>query len=310
MKNFFTINDMDPNFPNTPGTELRQAYEAVERAENFLAETRKLSVSGSYLRDTPASGYWSPQVFRIFGLARAEVAPPIDVWISMVLRPDFDRTAEAAQRAFRERQDYETEFRVRLRDGSVRILHSHAHPVSARFGYDFALVGVLSDITAETQARAAIAAAGEELRRRFRSVDDAEPATNLYGEPRILDPDQCDWRVTRGGLSHSQFRRILSLIEERLPEKISVKEMAREVGLSESHFSRTFKHITGETPHQFALRLRLERASAALARSSSVGIASIAAECGFFDQSHFTREFRKKFGITPGEAVRRSLLNR
>ena len=80
--------------------------------------------------------------------------------------------------------------------------------------------------------------------------------------------------------------------------------------MSESHFSRTFKHITGETPHQFALRLRLERASAALARSSSVGIASIAAECGFFDQSHFTREFRKKFGITPGEAVRRSLLNR
>jgi AraC family transcriptional regulator len=80
--------------------------------------------------------------------------------------------------------------------------------------------------------------------------------------------------------------------------------------LSESHFSRTFKHITGETPHQFALRLRLERASAALARSSAAGIASIAAECGFFDQSHFTREFRKKFGITPGEAVRKSHLNR
>ncbi len=171
-------------------------------------------------------------------------------------------------------------------------------------------MGVLTDITAETQARAAIAAAGEELRRRFRSVDDAEPATNLYGEPRILDPDQCAWRATRGGLSHSQFRRVLSLIEERLPEKISVKEMAREVGLSESHFSRTFKHITGETPHQFTLRLRLERGSAALARSSAADIASVAAECGFFDQSHFTREFRKKFGITPGEAVRRSLLNR
>src|SRR5215475_39489 len=310
MKHFFTINDMDPNFPNTPRTELRQAYEAVERAENFLAETRKLSVSGSYLRDTPASGYWSPQVFRIFGLARAEEAPPINTWISLVLRPDFERTAEAAQRAFRERQDYETVFRVRLRDGSVKVLHSRAHPVSARFGYDFALVGVLTDITAETQARAAIAAAGEELRRHFPSVEDAELAANLYGEPRILDLAQSAWRAARGGLSHSQVRLVLRLIEERLSEKISVKELAREVGLSESHFSRTFKRITGETPHQFALRLRLERASAALARSSSVGIAGIAAECGFFDQSHFTREFRKKFGITPGEAVRRSLLNR
>jgi len=171
-------------------------------------------------------------------------------------------------------------------------------------------VGVLTDITAETQARAAIAAAGEELRRRFPSVEDAELAANLYGEPRILDLAQSAWRAARGGMSYSQVRRVLRLIEERLPEKISVKEMAREVGLSESHFSRTFKHVTGETPHQFALRLRLERASAALARSSAAGIASIAAECGFFDQSHFTREFRKKFGITPGEAVRKSLLNR
>ncbi|HEV2664454.1 MAG TPA: helix-turn-helix domain-containing protein [Blastocatellia bacterium] len=246
----------------------------------------------------------------MFGLDRAEEAPPIDVWISMVLRPDYERTAEAAQRALRERQDYETEFRVRLRDGAVKVLHSRAHPVSARFGYDFALVGVLTDITAETQARAAIAAAGEELRRRFPSVDDAELAANLYGEPRILDLDQSAWRAARGGLSHSQVRRVLRLIEERLSEKISVKEMAREIGLSESHFSRMFKHLTGETPHQFALRLRLERASAELARSSAADIAGVAAECGFFDQSHFTREFRKKFGITPGELVRRSHLNR
>src|SRR5262249_58522912 len=201
MKHFFTINDMDPNFPNTPRTELRQAYEAVERAENFLAETLKLSVSGSYLRDTPASGYWSPEVFRIFGLDQAEEAPPIEVWISMVLRPDFARTAEAAQKAFRERRDYETEFGVRLRDGSVKVLHSRAHPVSARFGYDFALVGVLTDITAETQARAAIAAAGEGMRRRFPSVGGAELPTNLYGEPRILDLAQSAWRATRGGLS-------------------------------------------------------------------------------------------------------------
>jgi AraC family transcriptional regulator len=112
-----------------------------------------------------------------------------------------------------------------------------------------------------------------------------------------------------GGLPHVQVRRILRLIDERLPEKVSVKEMAREVGLSESHFSRTFKYITGETPHQLALRLRLERASAALARSPVTSIASVAADYGFFDQSHFSRHFRKKFGITPGEAVRRLTVN-
>ncbi|HZF41522.1 MAG TPA: AraC family transcriptional regulator, partial [Blastocatellia bacterium] len=235
-------------------------------------------------------------------------APPIDVWVSMVLRPDFARTAEAAQRAFRERQDYETAFQIRLRDGSVKVLHSRAHPAPARFRYDFVLVGVVTDITAETQARSAIKAAGEELRRLFPFVGGL--STNLYEEPRILDLAQGAWGATRGGLSHSPVHRILRLIEERLPEKISVKEMAREAGLSESHFSRAFKRITGETPHQFALRVRLERASAALARSSVTSIADVAAECGFFDQSHLTREFRKKFGITPGEVVRRAILNR
>jgi PAS domain S-box-containing protein len=292
---------MDTNFYNPPGAELLQAYEAVERAERLLAEAHKQSVSGSYLRDTPASGYWSPEVFRIFGLDWAEEAPPIDVWISMVLRPDAARTAEAAQRAFREKQDYETEFQIRRRDGSVKILHSRAHPASAGYRYDFVLVGVLTDITMETQARSAVKVAGEELRRLFPSA--AGLSTNLYGEPRILDLAQRARGAARGGLSQPQVRRILRLIEERLPEKISVKEMAREAGLSESHFSRTFKRITGETPHQFALRLRLERASAALARHSVTSIADVAAECGFFDQAHLTREFRKKFGITPGEAL-------
>src|SRR5262249_9821263 len=109
-----TTDSFHPDFSSPPGAELRQVYEAVERTENLLDETLKLSVAGSYRRDTPASGYWSPEVFRTFGLDQGEEAPPIEVWISMVLRPDFARTAEAAQKAFRERRDYETEFGVRL----------------------------------------------------------------------------------------------------------------------------------------------------------------------------------------------------
>src|SRR5262249_10530675 len=155
--------NMDPNFSDQSRAEaeLRRAYEAVERAEKLLADAGKPSVSGVYLRDTLASGYWSPDIFQIFGLDRAEQAPPINVWVSMALLPDYAGITEAAQRAFRRRQDYEVEFQIRLRDGSVKVLHSRANPVSARFGYDFALAGVLTDITAETQARAAVIAAGE-----------------------------------------------------------------------------------------------------------------------------------------------------
>lgn len=305
---------MNQNFPNPPCvnvcTELRQAYEAVERVEILLAGLRDSPLSGSYLRDTPASGYWSPEVFRIFGLDWAEEAPPLDAWISMVLCPDLARTTEAAQKAFQERRNYETEFQIRLRNGSVKILHSRAHPVSGRFGYDFVLLGIVTDITAEVQAQATISAAREEIRRCSLVIDGAEIPTNLDAETRIFNLDQNVWRVVRGGLSHAQIRRILRLIEERLPEKVSVKEMAREAGLSESHFSRTFKQITGETPHQFALSMRLERARAALADSSATNIANVAAECGFFDQAHFTRQFQKRFGITPGEAVRSLTVNR
>src|SRR5262249_5198949 len=158
------------NYMSTNFSDPLGAYEAIERAEKLLAEAREQSISGSYLRETPASGYWSPEVFRIFGLDLAEEAPPLDVWISLVVRPDIARTSEAAQRAFRERRDYETEFQIRLRDDSVKVLHSRAHPASARVSSDFVLVGVLTDITAETLARSAVKVAGEELRRLFPSL--------------------------------------------------------------------------------------------------------------------------------------------
>jgi len=160
---------------------LRRAYEAIEVAEKLMAEAREQTISGPYLRDTPASGYWSPEVFQIFALDRAEEAPPLDVWMSLVIRPDVARTSEAAQRAFRERQVYETEFQIRLRDDSIKTLHSRAHPAEAKDSSDFLLVGVLTDITAQTRARSAINAAGDEFRSLFQLGDE------LSTKPQELD---------------------------------------------------------------------------------------------------------------------------
>jgi AraC family transcriptional regulator len=59
-----------------------------------------------------------------------------------------------------------------------------------------------------------------------------------------------------------------------------------------------FKATTGLAPHQFVLRLRLQRAQRLLARERR-SIADVAVACGFYDQAHLTNAFHKAFGRTP-----------
>ena len=68
--------------------------------------------------------------------------------------------------------------------------------------------------------------------------------------------------------------------------------------MSAFHFARAFKQATGETPHRFVLRRRLERAKLALARGEPP--VQVAAACGFASQSHFGVRFQEATGLTPG----------
>ena len=79
----------------------------------------------------------------------------------------------------------------------------------------------------------------------------------------------------------------------------SLASLAREAGLSPFHFLRTFRHVTGLTPHQFVLRMRLNRAALRLRRSAEA-VTTIAYDCGFNDLSTFNRRFRRLMGIPPG----------
>jgi AraC-like DNA-binding protein len=62
------------------------------------------------------------------------------------------------------------------------------------------------------------------------------------------------------------------------------------VGLSTAHFARMFRKSTGETPHQFVLRQRLERAKAML-RAPDARVLDVAVACGFKTQQHFAQVF-------------------
>lgn len=101
-----------------------------------------------------------------------------------------------------------------------------------------------------------------------------------------------------GGLVAWQTRRLEALVEENLASTITIESMAACVRLSPGYFARAFKATLGETPHNFVLRKRVERARRLMLESSR-SLAEIALDCGLSDQSHLTRVFRRYCGISP-----------
>lgn len=107
----------------------------------------------------------------------------------------------------------------------------------------------------------------------------------------------------RGGLSTATQRRVMELIDARLDRGVSIEELAREASLSPSHFMRAFKRAVGRAPHQYILALRLDRARRLLDQPGA-SLSDIALRTGFADQAHFTRLFKRHFGVTPGSILR------
>lgn len=92
---------------------------------------------------------------------------------------------------------------------------------------------------------------------------------------------------------------ILRFIEANPGESLSLKQLAFDVRMSEFHFIRVFKQVTGVTPHQYVLRSRLRQAALRLT-TSSVEILEIALDTGFRDLSNFNHAFLAEFGVNPG----------
>jgi AraC family transcriptional regulator len=103
-------------------------------------------------------------------------------------------------------------------------------------------------------------------------------------------------------------RHILGRVIERmsnLDTDLSLEVLARESGYSRVHFVRMFRAATGYAPHNYLLKLRVERVREMLA-NPALSLTDIALDCGFSSHSHLTRVFRQVLGATPSE-YRRSL---
>jgi AraC family transcriptional regulator len=96
--------------------------------------------------------------------------------------------------------------------------------------------------------------------------------------------------------------KVVELMRQRLAESLSLEELAEVVGLSPFHFARQFKTATGHPPHDYLIRLRVDRAQELIRQHSREWtMAAIANECGFADQSHMARHFKRVLGVSPGE---------
>lgn len=105
-------------------------------------------------------------------------------------------------------------------------------------------------------------------------------------------------RAARGGLAPWQARRVAEMIRESLEGKIRLSDMARECGLSVSHFTRAFRSSFGMSPYRWLLERKIDCAKKLLL-TSGFSIADVAIGSGFADQTTFTRAFRRIAGDSP-----------
>ena len=142
----------------------------------------------------------------------------------------------------------------------------------------------------------------------WRELEQDAPAGKLYAEaaarvlavhlvrhyaslsPAIREPSQ--------GLTYHQLNQLVDFILAHLSENLSLEILAGQVGFSAYHFARLFREATGESPHQFVLRQRIERAKQLL-RETDMPIAAIAVESGFANQGHLTQAFKRYLNLTP-----------
>lgn len=113
-------------------------------------------------------------------------------------------------------------------------------------------------------------------------------------------------RTYRGGLGPARLRRVSELVQAKIEEELSTDEMAESAELSTAYFSKMFRQSTGESPHQFVLGQRIERAKEML-RTTRMRILDVAIACGFKTQQHFARVFRRLCGASPTEYRREFL---
>lgn len=124
--------------------------------------------------------------------------------------------------------------------------------------------------------------------------------------------EQCEPVERTEGCSFESVNRkyvveqIINYFEDHYNEKISLDQIAENMYLSPFYISKIFKSETGDTPIRHLINIRLERAKELLEKGYEGSIQEVAAQVGYDDAYHFSKLFKKRYGISPSQARKKA----
>lgn len=206
---------------STEVTELKRNEERLLRAEKLMVDTQGVAHLGTWEWDlSEPHAFWSAELFRIYGLTPETYTPSYEAYLTMVHPDDRQRVMDATNRVFHEHIPYSHDERIFRPDGSMRYLHTWAHPILDDEGKLRRLVGVCQDITEL-----------KEVERQVREMN-ADLERRVGERTRQLEASMRDLESFNAMISHD-LRAPLNVIElasttiGRLPEAARATERIR-----------------------------------------------------------------------------------
>jgi PAS domain S-box-containing protein len=155
--------------------QRKHAEEALQRSEAYLAEAQKLTHTGSWVWNLRTDAlFWSQEVFRIYDYDPEKLGHATWDFFERIHpedRPGFEQRRERIASTQNARTPSEIDFRIVLPDGTIKHLHSIAHPV-IESGDE--VVGTVMDVTEQWKARAELERALEEIKQRTEALQRSE----------------------------------------------------------------------------------------------------------------------------------------
>ena len=137
-------------------TERKRVEQALRQSEAYLAEAQRLTHAGSWVYDYRLERvtHYSDEAFRVFGLdpGRSSGPPQLEETRQLIHPGDRDRVLEQLAQIFRDKAEYDQQYRIVLPDGTVRHLHSIGHPVLNEAGELVEYFGTVMDVTERRHA--------------------------------------------------------------------------------------------------------------------------------------------------------------
>jgi PAS domain S-box-containing protein len=185
-------------------TERKCAEQALMRSEAYLAETQKLTHTGSWAWDARSQKvlYCSEEMFRIYGLDPQQDLPTRKNFRQRVHPEDRNRVDERFARVVNEKVDSFDEYRVVLPDGTVKHVNSSGHPVLDGNGELIEFVGTATDVTESKRAEEALRESELKLRQIIETVPGLVWSNGPDGEPTHVNQRMLDY----SGMPFEEFR--------------------------------------------------------------------------------------------------------